>query len=124
MTTGLRWSEDQIKAYQSGKDAAKKPLANKYHAVKTGEYDSKREAARGLQLQLLEKAKKIFGLEHHTVFPLSVNGQHICNYEADFIYQDEACKTVVEDVKGVRTDLYKLKKKLMKAIYNIDIVEV
>jgi hypothetical protein len=126
MSTAMRWSEDQLKAYQSGKDLALKPVRkNKYNAVRVGQYDSKKEAQRGHELSLLEQAGKIEALEHHPIFPLSVNGVEVGSYEADFVYVDvESCKTITEDVKGVKTDVYRLKKKLMKAIYNIDITEV
>ena len=45
-------------------------------------------------------------------------------YIADFTYTDRKRGFVVEDVKGKRTDVYKMKKKLMKDIYDISITEV
>jgi hypothetical protein len=43
----------------------------------------------------------------------------------DFRYEDIATgKSLTEDVKGVRTALYMLKKKLVKALYDVDIIEV
>jgi len=51
-----------------------------------------------------------------------VYGQHICDYVADFTYMDHS-GFVVEDVKGVRTRIYSMKKKLLKAVYNIKIKE-
>ncbi len=77
-------------------------------------FDSKAEYARYLQLRLLEKAGKIFDLYVHKPIPLIVNGVTVGHYEADFIYY--ANKTVVvEDVKGVKTHLYRLKKRILEA---------
>jgi hypothetical protein len=53
---------------------------------------------------------------------LAVNGIAICRYRADFVYV-ESGKRIVEDTKGMRTDVYKLKKKMMLAILGIDIKE-
>lgn len=101
---------------------------NKYNAVKTTvdniKFDSKKEASRYLQLKMLQKIEKIAGLKLQPVFDLSVNGMKICSYRADFKYLDfETGETVIEDVKGVKTPVYNLKKKLMKALYDIDIFE-
>ena len=47
-----------------------------------------------------------------------------CSYIADFVYTDvESGKEVVEDTKGVRTDAYKIKRKLMLFKYGIRIKE-
>lgn len=88
-------------------------------------FDSKREANRYLELKLLEKAGEISNLECQPKFDLVVNGMKVCTYYGDFRYKDERiCKPVVEDVKGVRTHEYIIKKKLLKAIFDIDVVEV
>ena len=51
--------------------------------------------------------------------------QKAVHYVADFVYLDKATgKEVVVDTKGFRTEAYKLKKKLMRALRGIDIVEV
>lgn len=60
----------------------------------------------------------------------TINGKKKCveravKYVADFVYFDkEKGELVVEDVKGVKTDVYKLKRKLMRSIYGIEIQEV
>lgn len=100
---------------------------NKYHAQKT-EVDgrifaSKREAARYQDLKLLERAGEIRDLVCQWRYALVVDGVHICHYVADFVYTEKDGKNVVEDCKGVRTPLYKLKAKLMFAIYKIKILE-
>lgn len=58
--------------------------------------------------------------------PINVNGSLICSYVADFTYTDNKTeKLVVEDVKGYRTDVFKIKKKLVEATYKpLKIIEV
>lgn len=90
-------------------------------------FASKKEAKRWGELKLLEKAGEITGLRRQVMYRLDFNGVHICKYFADFVYVEHyslKSTTVVEDVKGVRTDVYKIKKKLMKACYGIEIREI
>jgi hypothetical protein len=46
----------------------------------------------------------------------------ISGFKADFVYIRDG-QEIVEDVKGRLTDVYKLKKKLMKACHQISILE-
>jgi len=87
-------------------------------------FDSKAEAGRYSYLLLLEKAGEISNLNLQPVFPLIVNEKRIGKYIADFQYIDRDGIRVVEDVKGVATPVYRLKKKIVEAIYGINIVEV
>jgi len=101
---------------------------SKYHAVPTivGDicFDSKKEAARYQELKLLERAGEIIRLELQPKFEIVVNNVKICDYLGDFRYIDaHNMETVTEDTKGVKTPVYRLKKKLVKAIYGIDILE-
>lgn len=100
---------------------------SKYNAIKTEidgrVFDSRAEARRFSELRLWEKSGEIKDLECQPKFDVTVNGKHICNYLADFRYTIEG-RQVVEDVKGVKTPVYRLKKKLVEAIYGIEIVEV
>lgn len=50
------------------------------------------------------------------VFPIKINGALVTKYIADFQYTRNG-ETVVEDVKGVSTDVFKLKRKLVEASY-------
>lgn len=87
-------------------------------------FDSKREAARYGLLKALSEAGAIGGLRRQARYPLVVMGVKICTYVADFVYIDFAAKKeVVEDCKGCRTAVYKLKKKLMLACLGIDVKE-
>lgn len=88
-------------------------------------FDSHKEANRYMELLLMERTGDIRNIELQPRYDLVVDGEHICYYSADFRYQVvETDLTVVEDVKGVRTSVYQLKKKLMKALYGIEVVEI
>ena len=87
-------------------------------------FDSQAEARQYQRLCLLLKAGAIQDLVVHPDWPLDVNGVRVARYIGDFAYTDTATgQRVVMDVKGVRTPTYRLKKKLMKALYAIDILE-
>ncbi|MDD5059439.1 MAG: DUF1064 domain-containing protein [Sideroxydans sp.] len=88
-------------------------------------FDSQAEARRYGELRLLEAAGSIFDLKLQVEYQVHIKGQHICSYLADFVYFDrEKGEWVIEDVKGVRTQVYRLKKRLVEAIYGITITEV
>ena len=88
-------------------------------------FDSKWESERYLYLKSLEKAERIKDLELQPRYNIMVNDQKICAYVADFKYNKESAdgiwEHIVEDAKGVETPEFKLKKKLMKAVFDIDI---
>lgn len=87
-------------------------------------FDSKKEASRYCDLKLLERHGAISNLELQPEYHLKVGDIVVCRYSADFRYFDEQSgRLVVEDVKGQRTDVYKLKKKLMLAVHGIEIYE-
>jgi len=101
---------------------------SKYKAVRTGKYASKREAKRAEELKLLERAGEISGLREQVVYELIksvvVQGRKRppIRYVADFVYWLDG-KQITEDVKGMRTDIYRLKRHLMMAVYGIEILE-
>ena len=110
-------------------------IRSKYRAIPTVvdgiRFASKKEANRYQELKILASAKKILALETNKAklrWPLTVNGLKICTYEADFGYVDpmkgERGELIIEDVKGMKTPVYRIKKRLMKAIHGIDIQEV
>ena len=98
---------------------------SKYKNVKTVvdgiKFDSKLEAKRYGSLKLLKAAGEIESFELQKRYPLVVNGVKICTYVCDFVVNYPNGARVIEDTKGVLTPDFKLKMKLMKAIYNIDI---
>jgi Protein of unknown function (DUF1064) len=93
-------------------------------------FQSKAEARRYDELILLERAGAIRELERQPAYPITVEGRDfkrriVAVYVADFRYRDgPAGILTVEDVKGVRTPVYKLKKKLVEAQYGIEITEI
>jgi len=101
---------------------------NKYNATTVRDENgkiiahSKAEFDRLRELQILEQAGHISDLKSQVPFIITFNGAKICTYVADFTYMVNG-KYIVEDKKGYITETYKLKKKLMKAVHNIDILE-
>ena len=113
-------------------------------------FDSQKEANRFRELRLMERAGYIIKLQRQTKFVLiptqrepsgkvysrgEKKGQpkpgkiieHEVAYYADFTYWKKADNDwtyVVEDVKGVRTEVYKIKRKLMLERYGIRVSEV
>jgi hypothetical protein len=102
---------------------------SKYHATKTVidsiAFASKREAARYTELKLMQRAGLISDLRRQVKYELipKQQGERAVSYIADFVYTEDG-KTVVEDVKGVRTPVYKIKKKLMLWRHGVKIREV
>lgn len=101
---------------------------SKYGAVPTTvdnvRFASKKEAVRYGDLKILERAGKITGLELQRKFAIEHNGHKICTYICDFDYFDSDGKQIIEDVKGVKTAVYRIKKRLIKAFFDIDIQEI
>ena len=113
---------------------------NKYHVSPKAErthdgivFASKAEMRRYLELQMLERAGEISDLELQPEYVLmppykTKTGEKIrgIKYRADFRYL--SCKTnriIVEDVKGVQTKEYRIKKALLLWRYpNINFVEI
>jgi hypothetical protein len=93
-------------------------------------FASKKEARRYLELKLLQQVGKIKKLELQKRF-LLVDSMKLSNgkkerpihYQADFCYWIEK-DYIVEDVKGLKTSEYIIKRKLMKFFYGIEIKEV
>lgn len=99
---------------------------NKYKAQRTGKYASKAEARRAAELKMLERAGKITDLQEQVrwkVIP-SQDGERPVFYVVDFQYRDQNGELHLEDVKGVRTDAYIIKRKLMQFVHGIKVEEV
>jgi len=113
----------------------KKKKPNKYKAVKTDGYDSKKEARRAAILKLLEKQGYIKSLQEQVKFELQPSFKifednpnlkektvRSITYVTDFYYYDlEKDSWVAEDVKGFKTEVYRIKAKLFQYLYR-DIV--
>lgn len=111
----------------AGRPDGRRP--HKYHAQRCAHaehwHDSLVERARCFVLELREAAGQITDLERQPAYPLVVNGVSVGTYCADFCYR-EGGALVVEDVKSIptRTPVYRLKRRLVKALYGIDVREV
>lgn len=83
-------------------------------------FDSKGEASRWCELQLLERGGAIKDLARQVRFSLKgPNGKHICFYIPDFVYTENR-RRVVEDFKSKATislTAFQIKKKLFEANY-------
>ena len=115
---------------------------HKYGAVKTVvdgiTFASKAEAKRYGELKLLEKAGEVYGLLLQPRYALSVenagypddgHGRTITlgAYVADFAYmrkRRDGTDFVIEDVKGMKTPMYRWKKKHFEAQYGVEITEI
>lgn len=94
-------------------------------------FASQREGRRFLELRMLEKAGEIRELELQPRFPLyalrASNGEviKVADYVADFQFREgRDGALVVEDVKGMPTETYRLKKRIFEAQYGMQIREV
>ena len=95
----------------------------KFQSIKEGNYYK--------QLLLQKKAKnesdRVVHIELQPRFDIIVNGKKIGFYKADFktTYADNRIEIV--DVKGLKKgsayQLFKIKKKIVEALYNIEIIE-
>ena len=105
----------------------------KYHnrkVTRDGEtFDSVKEYRRFCELRLLERAGAVTDLRRQVKFELipaqRIDGKVVeraCSYVADFVYMENG-QQVVEDTKGMRTQEYRLKRKLMLWVHGIRIKE-
>ena len=129
-----------------GREQASKAMGNpkKYHnrkcavtipgSLKQITFDSVKEARRFGELELMKNTGKIRDLRLQVNFTLqegftTAAGERVrpIVYRADFVYQEPSptgWRTVVEDVKGVRTKEYSMKRKMMLEKFGVDIREV
>lgn len=105
------------------------PKRSKYGNVKTEyngfKYDSKAEALYAQQLDLRIRANEVESWERQVPIRMEINGMLICKYIADFkaLLKDGTYEWT--DVKGIETDVFKLKHKLLKALHpDIDLLIV
>lgn len=113
---------------------ARREMTSKYKNVKVEldgfVFDSKREAMLYTSLKALERAGTIRALERQVKFPLnalestSLKATKVCFYIADFVCQDLDGRTCVYDAKGVKTAMYRLKKRWFELQYGLRIIEV
>jgi hypothetical protein len=110
------------KQQRPSKYKAKPVVIDGIHFASTG------EGRRYRQLCLRLRAGEIRDLELQPRYPLVVNGVNVGTYVADFRYVETATgETVTEDFKGGKatiTPVFRLKAKLVRALYGIVVQEV
>lgn len=105
---------------------------NKFHARRTERdghtFDSQAEADRYDELRLLQQAGEIIGLELQPSFVLQPSFKYgkrtvrAITYRADFRYIEAATgKIIVEDVKGVETEAFRIKAKMLLYVHKIEL---
>lgn len=99
---------------------------SKYRNAKTEingiRFDSKAEARYFTHLKDRESKGEVHSVQLQRPYALTINGYLVSTYKADFTFWDDAEKRErVIDVKGVITPEFRIKSKMMKAIYGIDV---
>lgn len=91
---------------------------NKITIIDNIKFQSKKEATRYSELKLLLKSKQIQNLLMQVKFELipKQKDERAVKYIADFVYTENG-QTIVEDVKGMKTKEYIIKRKLFKQNY-------
>lgn len=119
----------QILSPEQGRKLLSNRKQNKYGNKKViidgFKFDSIKESKRYLFLKSEKEAGRIYGLSLQVPYRIVIDGWLICVYKCDFEYflaKNDKC--ITEDVKGMRTAVYLLKKKLMKAVLKIDVIEI
>jgi hypothetical protein len=99
---------------------------SKYRAIRSGKYASRREAKRAADLELLVKIGEISDLEEQVKYELipKQEGERAVTYTADFRYRDKDGKLHIEDSKGMNTQQYIIRRKLMLWVHAIRVEEV
>ena len=99
-------------------------IKHKFNAVRCEEdgikFASKKERKRYLELKNLQRAGNISFFLRQTPMHLSGGVKYVCDYQ---VFWSDGTVTF-EDVKGMRTPMYKLKKKQVEALYPIIITEI
>lgn len=90
-------------------------VANRTYAGRV--YHSKSEATYAFQLDALKGAGRIKEWNPQVVLPIVVNGISICKVIVDFEVKPLIGKPWFVEIKGVESEVYKLKRKLLKACY-------
>jgi hypothetical protein len=112
---------------------------SKYNNVKTIidgiTFDSKKEAAYYNTIKLLKRAGEVTQIDLQPEFPYNMyctvpginDGNRVFakqyKYIADFRVTYKDGRVEIIDVKGVKTSIYRQKKKIVEAIYNVKIIE-
>jgi hypothetical protein len=94
--------------------------AKKTKGVDGKTYDSKFEAGVGQELELRKRGKDIKDYSTQVNFPLNVNGYNLGTYIADFVIHHNNGSEEILEAKGFSTPVFRLKWKLVEALYSED----
>nr|DAO42533.1 MAG TPA: Endonuclease [Caudoviricetes sp.] len=111
-------------------------VRNKYHNKKVKGFDSAKEWRRNQELEALQRAGEISELNRQVPFVL-MSSYTIADettkqgfrtvreirYIADFTYRLKDGTRIIEDVKGMQTDVFKLKRKLLERKIALGVIE-
>ena len=110
--------------------------ASKYHNRKTKGFDSAKEWRRNQELEALQRAGEISELNRQVPFVLmpsytiadettrqGFRTVHEIRYIADFTYRLKDGTRIIEDVKGMQTDVFKIKRKLLERKIALGVIE-
>lgn len=109
---------------------------SKYHNRKTKGFDSAKEWRRNQELEALQRAGEISELNRQVPFVLmpsytiadettrqGFRTVREIRYIADFTYRLKDGTRIIEDVKGMQTDVFKLKRKLLERKIALGVIE-
>lgn len=100
-------------------------IKHKFRAIRCtdndgNKFDSKKEFKRKLELDLLQRTGKVLFYLRQVPFHLPGAVKYVC----DFLVFWANGEVTIEDVKGVKTPMYILKKKQVEALYPVEITEI
>ena len=111
------------KQFSNGLPAKRSKYFNKITEVDGIKFDSAREAQYYCQDKLKIKAGILKKVDRQVPFVVKIKGIKCFAYIADFVeYYPDGSYDVI-DVKGFKTDIYKLKKRIVEAYFGIKIIE-
>ncbi len=99
-------------------------IKHKFKAISTEsdgiKFSSKKEAKHYQELKLLQKSGGLLFFLRQVPFHLPGGVKYVC----DFLCFWKDGTVTIEDVKGMKTPMYSLKKKQVETIYPITITEI
>lgn len=131
-TTFMPAAAPKAAVADSARSASAAGTPSKYRNKRTDGYASKKEARRAAELRVMQVQGLIRNLREQVVFLLipearDAEGKLIeraCTYRADFVYEEAPLwHPVIEDCKGVHTEVYRIKRKLMYMVHGIRVRE-
>lgn len=119
------WTIEDVQNFNNrqhivAKDKTKNKYNNRKVEVDGIKFDSQKEANYYCELKLRLAAKEIKGFCRQAEFVLAPN----LRYKADFVVFNNDGTSEIIDVKGMRTQVYKDKKKVFEDKFNLEIIEV